>query len=116
MNTVTVEKQKLLSTLKENRAEHRQIFEKAQVAYREAMVEELDRALQEAKDGKKITRVFTLPVPEDHTDDFDTAISMVEWEVNSTVELEYGEFEQYVLGKWRWRASFAANTQSYVAQ
>jgi hypothetical protein len=115
MNTVLVEKARLLETLRINRDEHRAIFEKAQEVYRDRMIEELDRALGEAKAGRKIVRAFALPVPEDHTADFDTAIAMVEWEVGSTVALEQHDFEQYVLNQWHWRASFAANTGSYLA-
>jgi hypothetical protein len=115
MNTVMVEKARLLDTLRLNRDEHRAIFEKAQGVYRERMIEELDRALAEAKAGRKIVRAFSLPVPEDHTDDFNTAIAMVEWEVGNTIALEQHDFEQYVLNQWHWRASFAANTGSYLA-
>lgn len=114
MNTVTVSKPDLLATLKTNRTEHRGIFEKAQVAYRDAMIKELDKALQDARDGKQIKRAFSLPVPEDHTADFDTAIAMVEWEVGNTIDLEQVDFSQYVLNNWRWAASFASNTTSYL--
>lgn len=115
MNIVTVKKDRLLTALQENRETHVDIFDKAQVAYRAAMIEELERGLAEAKAGKKIKRAFNLPLPEEHTDDFDTAIEMIDWEVGDEVELEHQEFEQYVLNKWRWAASFAGNTQSYVA-
>jgi len=114
MNTITVPKERLLAALVENRESHRDIFLKAQEHYRERMIAELDRALEEARAGGEIRRMFSLPVPEDHTADFDTAIGMVEWEVNDTVELEQHDFEQYVLNKWRWAASFAANTEAYL--
>lgn len=115
MNTITVNKQRLIETLVHNKDEHRAIFEKAQEVYRQRMVEELDRALAEAKAGRKIVRAFSLPVPEDHTDDFTTAIEMMEWETADEVELEQSDFQCYVQNQWRWRASFAGNTQAYLA-
>ena len=115
MDTITVPKDDLIRTLRENRDAHLEIFEKAQVVYREQMIAELDRALEEAKNGGKIRRGFSLPVPEDHTEDFDTAIQMLEWDKNNTVVLSTREFRMYVQNEWGWQAAFAANTMSYSA-
>lgn len=115
MNSITVRKDRLIETLIQNRDEHRAIFEKAQEVYRERMIEELDRALADARAGRKIARQFHLPVPEDHTEDFDTAIQMMEWETGDTIELEQHDFQCYVQNQWRWRASFAGNTEAYLA-
>lgn len=115
MNTVNVNKARLVDTLRINRSEHRDIFERAQIAYREAMIAELDRALDDAKNGRQIKRAFTLPVPEDHTDEFDTALQMLEWSTDEEIELAQHEFMQYVENNWGWARSFAANTASYLA-
>lgn len=115
MNTITVNKARLIETLIHNRDEHRSIFEKAQEVYRERMIEELDRALSEAKAGRKIIRAFSLPVPEDHTEDFTTAIEMMDWETGDEVELDQLTFQTYVQNQWRWAASFAGSTQVYLA-
>jgi hypothetical protein len=116
MNTITVSKNRLIETLRLNRDEHKAIFDKAQAIYREKMIEELDRMLAEAKAGQPIRRGFTLPVPEDHTEEFDTAIQMLEWETGEEVELVQNEFMNYVENNWGWARSFAANTGSYLAQ
>jgi hypothetical protein len=114
MRTITVSKEDLIATLRENRDSHRDIFIAAQQAYRDKMIEELDRALAEARTGGQIRRDFTLPVPEDHTEDFNTAIAMLEWHQAKTVELEQYEFQQYVENEWGWQKSWAANTAAYV--
>lgn len=116
MEDVTVSKKDLLATLEHNRQVHRRTFERAQEKYREAMIAELDRALEDAREGRKITRAFALPVPEDHTSDFDTAIEMLKWEQADSVTLHQREFMNYVQNKWGWMASFAANTESYLVQ
>lgn len=114
MDTITVPKERLLETLKKNREEHRGIFEKAQEVYRARMIEELDRALAEARSGGKIARAFALPVPEDHTEEFDTAIEMLTWHEGDTVELPQHEFMNYVQNSWGWARSFHANTEAYL--
>lgn len=113
-DTIKVDKAKLIETLRSNRDEHRSIFLKAQEAYRDQMIAELDRALVEARNNGPIRRAFTLPVPEDHTTDFDTVIKMLEWDEGKKVRLSQHEFETYVENRWGWRTSFAATTQSYV--
>jgi hypothetical protein len=116
MENITVDKATLLAKLKANRDEHREMFLQAQDVYRDKMIAELDLALQEAREGKKIRRSFSLPVPEDHTEDFNTAIQMLEWEQGDQVQLGYGDFQQYVQNQWRWAASFAANTSAYLSE
>jgi len=116
MRSIVVSKEDLIATLRLNRDAHRDIFVAAQEAYRDKMIEEMDRALAEARMGGQIRRAFTLPVPEDHTDDFDTAISMLEWHQSKTVELEQYEFQQYVENEWGWQKSWAATTQAYLTE
>lgn len=116
MNPITVDKEALRATLQKNRDEHRTIFEKAQDVYRQQMVAELDRALDDAKNGRKIRRVFSLPVPEDFTAEFDTAIEMLEWALGETIELDPRDFQQYVQNQWSWNDRFVASTTSYLAE
>lgn len=114
MQSITVSKPQLLEALKKNRDEHRALFLKAQDVYRERAIEALDNRLSAARAGRKIDLYIALAQPEDHTDSFDTAISMVEWEQGDTVELSEQDFVRYVNNKWEWERSFAANTMSYV--
>lgn len=114
MDSITVDKSALLAKLKTNRDEHHGIFERAQEAYREKVIEALDRALADAKEGRGLRTVVSLPVPEDHTAEFDRAIEMLDWEQGDSVVLSEYEFQQYVQNEWSWRRTFAANTASYV--
>jgi hypothetical protein len=116
MDEIKVDKDQLIETLRRNRDEHQEIFDKAQIAYRDAMVAELDRALEEARTGGKIQRAFNLPIPENHVADFDTAIEMLQWDKGKTVKLSMREFKQYVENEWGWQQAFIANTASYLAQ
>jgi hypothetical protein len=116
MQEITVNKAELVAKLQANRDEHRSMFIKAQEIYREKMIEELDRALEEARRGDRIRRAFSLPVPEDHTEEFDTAIEMLQWETADEVLLSQSDFMRYVQNRWQWQASFAANTASYLAE
>ena len=114
MEPIKVSKDQLIKTLKKNRKKHREIFLEAQRVYRVKMIEEMDRAMDEAKNGGEIHRAFSLPVPEDHTSDFDTVILMLEWSKRKTWVLTQQEFRAYVENEWGWQQSFAANSIAYT--
>jgi hypothetical protein len=115
MDVVTVKKDELLKVLEENRAKHRALFEEAQVSYRKRVIKELDRRLEDAKAGRKFNTYISLPVPEDHTEDYDTEIRMLELEVAEEVKISGRQFTQLVMDDWGWKASFTANTVAYTA-
>jgi hypothetical protein len=114
MNTVKVKRTEILSRIKTNREAHRELFLKAQDGYRQDMIEELDRMLQEARDGKKIRRTIALVEPQDHTADYDRVIDMLEMSQDEILEIEAHEFDMYVRDNWSWRA-FANETNSMYA-
>lgn len=114
MENITVRKDKLIETITKNRDEHREQFLKAQEAYREKVIAELDTRLEQARNGGRINLGFSLPEPVDYTDSYNTALSMLEWEVTDEIELSESDFQRYVLNKWEWARMFAANTQAYL--
>ena len=114
MNTIKVNKADLIEKITANRDEHIGIVEAAQVKYRERVIEELDKRLEDARRGRKIDVRITLPVPENYTREYDNALAALEWEVDDEVELEQDDFNRLVLNQWSWVRQFAANTQSYL--
>jgi len=115
MDTIKVKKQDLIKALKKNRKKHRKIFDRAQIAFRQKWIELLDERLRDAKNGTVIKAYVSIPEPEDHTSDFDTAIEMLEWEQDDVVELDRRDFKRFVQNQWDWDQSFRANTVSYSA-
>ena len=56
--------------------------------------------------ARKLERIHvSLPVPEDHTRDYDRVIRMVEMHRGETLELDQEHFAQYVMDDWGWRTS-----------
>ena len=80
------------------------------------MIKLLDERLEQAREGKRIDLVLRLPEPVDYTGSYDTALAMLEWEVEDTVQLSQHDFERYVQNNWEWGALWAANTQSSLAK
>jgi hypothetical protein len=112
-DTVVVQKQKLVETLTANRDAHRAIFEEALAGYKARSVELLEQHIERIKKGKVERIAVSLPVPEDHTDDYDRALTSLEWSIFDEVELSMREFDQYVRDNWSWKGEFTATTSMY---
>ena len=113
---VKVHKVELMKKVKANREQHHSNFLKAQEEFRQDAIKALDDALARAKSGGNIKLRFELPFPEEHTNDYDTAIRMLEMSVDDEIELHEHEFRQLVCDEWEWARSFAQNTMTYATK
>lgn len=116
MKTVKVLKTKLAEILKANRADHRDIFLKAQEGYREAVIQLLDEELKSARTGKdvQIVRFISIVQPEDHTKDYDRVLAMLDVSVDETIEITAEEFRNFVQDEWQWSRSWVASASNYT--
>jgi hypothetical protein len=111
---VTIRKTALLAVLKTNRARHRDIFLKAQDGFRARVIEELDRRLAEARAGHHVDLSIRLPEPQDHTEDYDREIRMLEMHTGDAVTIGAHLFDQIVMDRWGWSAAFNATNSAYT--
>jgi hypothetical protein len=113
MKEVKVKLVDLLKTVTKNRETHRDLFLKAQDGFREIMIQELERSLKDAREGREIRRSVAIPAPADHTSDYDRVIKMLEMSVEETVVLQAHEFEQYVMDNWAWKRHATGTNVAY---
>lgn len=140
--TVTVNRMKLLQTLKVNRDKHRKEYIEAVAGYREAAIKALNKKVANAHKtiddnaamiAAKIERFdpehplpnqvvvleetsYMLEVPRDHTKSYEVAIEMAEWEVGENIELTQSQFQCFVMDDWDWKQSFQVLSRSYSRQ
>lgn len=110
---VTVSKSDILKILKKNRKTHRTIFEEAVEGYKSAAIREIEKRVKQIKDGKLINIAVALPVPEDHTSEYDRAIKMVEMEVSDTITLHDTEFAELIMDDWHWKKQWVSSNSKY---
>lgn len=115
MNTVKVKKEDLLSKLLVNRENHRSLFLKAQEGYRALVIAELDKSLKDAREGREIRTYISMDAPEDHTDDYDNVIEMLQMSVDTEITLLAQDFQRYVLDKWQWSQAALLRNSTYAA-
>ena len=113
MEEITVKKSDLLRIMQENRTKHHQIVIEAQAGFRQKVIERLDEMLKLASEGKRIDINVGLQMPEDHTEEYDTVIGMLELDINDNVELDIGQYRMYVQDKWGWQRSFTTTNAFY---
>lgn len=113
MQKVMVKKPELVAAVEKNRAGHRKIFEEALDGYKAKQVELLEAQLKRLRAGKRLTMSYYLPVPEDHTKDYDRVLRMLEMSLLDVVEISQEDFAKYVMDDWEWRRQFLASNSAY---
>ena len=105
---VTINKEKLINTLKENKSNHIKDYEEAVEAY----IIEVNTQLKDLKkriDKGELDIQLALIKPVNSSEKYDEIIELFNWELNDTVELTKSEFDDYVLDK----AHFAEEARFY---
>lgn len=110
---VRLKKTELLQKLEENRSAHRAIFDEAVEGYRKTVIEHLEGHIAAIKKGKVVRVVVNLPMPEDHTKDYNRVIAMFTMDQHDYADLEEQEFAQYVLDEWDWKRQFLTSNAGY---
>ena len=111
---VTVKKSDLLTKLKHNRSAHRALFVAAYEGFKTAAIKELQGMLSDAMGNRDVRLHLALEVPQDHTKDYDRAITMLEMAVKDEIFIDDREFAQYVMDDWGWKEQFVGTSSRYT--
>jgi hypothetical protein len=108
MDSISCDKTRLMETLKENREKHRKIYAKASEGYIKNAGKWLKRKQDELnkKPDVDINLNFGISKPYHHLEEYDTAIGMLEWNLDTNVNLTKQQFENFVLDKWSWTTKY----------
>jgi hypothetical protein len=115
MEKVTVRKEDLVKAVQANRDEHRSIFEEAVAGYRKRGIELLEEHIARIKTGKLEQIRVTMPVPQDHTHDYDRVLKMLNMSTADEIELDENRFAQYVMDDWQWQRQFLTDSSAFSA-
>lgn len=116
MNTIKVKRDELLAKIQENLVRHNDVVAKAVEGYQKVVTEALEAHLADVKAGKKPNlQVFSqLTPPTDMSEEYKSAIAMLEMSTDDIIELDARDFRQLVENKWSWRVSFLNQNAKYV--
>lgn len=114
-DTVRVQKDVILAKLKDNRAAHRALFETALEGWHNLVIQKLQEQLKLARKNNRYQPRWNLPMPQDHTSDYDQAIELLEFSLDEELELTSHEFAQYIRDDWGWKTDFINMSDTYAA-
>jgi len=112
MNKVIVNKADLLKVLTKNRKNHEKKFKKAIKEYRKQVIQHLEYAINCAKTNKKIITHILLTMPENHIEDYDRVIGMLQMSTENEITIDDIQYRHYVLDKWLWMKQFRETSSS----
>lgn len=116
MKTVRIEKTKLVGILTTNAATHRQEWDAASAAWQQAQGEKLEAAIRDliVAPGAFKFNEYHLPKPDDHSEDYARALRKLELSADDVIELDEGEYRQYVEDEWAWQRAFKHLVGTYA--
>ena len=93
---ITVDKDRLIKVVLENKAKHIKEYAEAVEAYKVEAAKQIKQLRRELAKGN-LDLKLDLVTPENREAEYDKIKATFDWEVKPTVELSQGEFNQYVL-------------------
>jgi len=112
MENIKVNKQELLTIVKENRKKHKKEYSESIKAYRVKVGDLLTQELQKIVSGDKFNARFDVIKPESHEKEYDLSIKMLEMSVDENIDIDQHTFNQLVNDEWDWKFSFRSSVMS----
>lgn len=114
LQQVRVSKKFLLEKLHENREAHRKTFEEALEGWHQEILKVLEAQIERVKADKRHNPQWNVPMPQDHTREYDKVIDLIEASLDDEFELAMIEFNCYVRDDWGWKADFLYTASNYI--
>lgn len=115
-DSVRLYKKAVIKTIEKNRAAHRAMFEAAMEGYKVKAIEILEGHIQRIKDGAPEKVIISLPIPQDHTDDYKLVLSMLASSIDEELEISSFDYQRYILDEWEWKEAFNQTVVAYVGK
>ena len=114
LDSITIEKEKLLQIVLKNREKHANIFKTSYDNWLSAYMEMLNKLKEMALRGKAVPfHLIDLQPPVSYVECYDSVIEMLNLTNQKEITLDSDEFSKLVQDKWDWTRTFSSSSQSY---
>lgn len=113
MKSVRLDKNTLLTTLRQNREKHAKDVAEAREGWKKEVMGDLEKAIEDIRSKGTTEFRYLESEPDDHTEDYDQAIRMLELSIDDVITLERDCFQNLVLDDWPWKKDFFASNAKY---
>lgn len=115
--SVNVSRVQLLEKLRENLEIHKKEYEEALAEFKARLIEDLQLAVKKVKKTDDVMDLekfkFKISFPEDHSQDYQDVIEMLEMSTDDTINLDAQSFKAYIKNEWVWQQSFKMTKALY---
>lgn len=113
---VSIDRNRLIETLKSNREKHEREYKAAKVGYRATLMTMFADCLKRLEDGHDSEHgdIFSLHKPSHYLKDYDRAIAMFEMAQEESIVLDDEDFQKLVLDDWEWKSRFSTVNSGYI--
>ena len=110
----------IIGKLESNRKKHVKQFEKTWASFIKKQVARFEKVIKEFNNLKSDDAVpqagILLPIPDDHTEDYDLAIEMLKLATNAEVTMSAQQYERFMLDRWDWKDRFETTNAFYAGR
>ena len=99
-------KEKILKAIKANMAAHKKVVKEAQKGFRKQAIGLLEEKLDALRDGEMVAFPIFLQLPEDHLEEYQVMVEMLEMSTDEEISLTHSEYNRYVRDRWDWRSQW----------
>lgn len=103
----------LIKHIKQNRDQHKGIFDEAVVGYKKQAVALLDEHIARINKGRVMAVSVHLTVPENHTKDYDRVLMQLEMSHETDIELNDVDAKCFLMDDWEWKRQFLTANSTY---
>lgn len=117
---IVIEKEKLLTVLRNNRTKHIEEYKLAVIGFKQkckkALEDKLEALNNEAFKDSQLNKVlyFALTPPKSMEEEYDQVIEMLEFSKNQEITLDRNQFSSWVKDDWDWKQSVGATNSFYA--
>lgn len=108
MNTIIVQRSKLIEIIEKNKISHQEKYNEAEKLYFEKKKSLLEKCLLAMENGKdpSLTELLNLTKPVSQVNEYEKIIRMLKLHIEENIDLDLHDYEKYVEDNWSWKAHF----------
>jgi len=113
--TISVEREKLIGILQDNRQKHEAEYEKSVEGYKKMLVTHAEANLARAKEGRH-PNGFPHRRPQNYLPQYDRALGMLKLTEDKDVSLSAYDYARFVEDDWDWKDTFVASSSAFAGE
>ena len=111
---ISIEVNKLLPIIIENKQKHNNIYNLAVSGYWNKAEEVLNKKLIQIKNHEKIDAYLGFNYPVSYENEYDKVIRMLQLTSDKEISLDFNQFDAFVRNEWNWKNTFLSSNTSYI--